>query len=237
MRTDAVILSTRVTRESDLLVACYTQEAGRQLVVARGALKPGSIQGMHLDRGNLVRFELVHARGVPVVTGAQSLDTFAPMRRNLTRLMASWVVLESVDTLVTGQERDDTLWALLLESLRHLTACQAADVLPVLRRAQLQLLGTLGYAPRVNGCAVCGTSFNGTATFSVDLGSAVCNACARSGWYGSQLTGTDLRWLAGQVGQAPCTAAVRRAPTEELLEHIAGRELRSLHLLLRAARM
>lgn len=237
MYTDAVILSVRPARENDLLVSCFTESGGKQLAVARGALKAGSIQGMHIDRGNLVRFEFVSARGAPVITGAQSLDTFVPIKQNLTRLMASWVVFEAIDSLVVGQEQDTELWQRLLRSLRHLAACPLADVLPVLRRIQLEILDTLGYAPRVHGCAACGAQLNGSVVFSVHLGSVVCAACARSGWSGTRLAGADLRWLAGHTGSAPCASAVRRAPTEELLEHIVGHQFRSLDLLLGVALM
>ena len=237
MHTEAIILSVRPAREYDRLVSCYTHDAGRLFAVARGACRPGSVQGMHLDRGNLVRFELVPARGTPVITGAQTLDAFSSVKRDLNRLAASWVVFESVETLVAGSERDDVLWDVLLAALRQLGACSRPDILPVLRRVQLSLLEASGYAPRMNGCALCGARTNDAVSFSVHLGGVVCESCARSGWYGSRLDSADVAWLAGRTGNAPCAGAYRRAPTEELLEHIAGHRLRSVDLLLRLASM
>jgi DNA repair protein RecO (recombination protein O) len=237
MQTDALILKTRLAREHDLLVHCYTERAGRLTAMARGALRPGSIQGMHLDKGNLVRFELVSAKGPSIITGAQAVDTFVPIRSELSRLAASWVLMESVDALVVGQERDEQLWQMLMKSLRHLAACPISDLLPVLRGHQRQLLSILGYAPHVSGCSVCGSVLNGRSTFSVHLGGVVCASCTRAGWYGSAVQAADIQWMAGHTNWAPCTASSRRAPTEELLEYIAGRPIRSLDLLFGFIRM
>lgn len=235
MLTDAVIIRTQPVRESDLFVHAFTQNAGRLWAVARGALAHGSVQGMHLDQGNVVRFGLVQGKGIPIITGAHALETFPLMRSELPRQAAAWVFLESLDILVAGTERDERLWQAISGTLRELAICPAVGLLPVLRNRQRELLGILGYAPRVSECGVCGGppagGPDGKAVFSRNLGSVVCGACHRAGWKGSVLAAGDLTWLAGRADEAVCARLAGRAPTEELLEYIAGRPLRSLDLL------
>ncbi|HXV26780.1 MAG TPA: DNA repair protein RecO [Candidatus Paceibacterota bacterium] len=235
MFTEAIIIRTRVHREHDLLVDCYTERAGRLNAVARGALRAGSVQGMHLDRGNLVRFEAVPGRGRPIITGALARDSFVPVRSDLLRTAAVWVLMETVEVIVVGQERDDALWNFLSGSLRRISACGTADVLPVLRSVQLGLLAILGYAPRTGECAVCGAAPEGAGVFCIQLGGIVCPSCARAGWRGTHLAAEDIRWLSGRVAESPFASVPRHTPAEELTEYVAGRPLRSLNVLFRVA--
>lgn len=231
MRTDAIILDVRPWRERDLFVRCYTEQAGVASAVARGALGNASVQGMHLGQGNLVRFELVSAKGVPIMTGAVAVRSFSRIRENLVRQAAALSIAEGVLALATAPERDERLWAVLVRSFGALDACAERDVLSVLRGAQREMLGAFGYAPRTDTCGVCGSSPGKTVVFSVELGSIVCTSCAHSGWYGVALTDRGRRWLGGEALAFPDGSRAERGPTEFLMEYVTGRRLRSLDLL------
>lgn len=232
MRTEAIILHTQPWREHDLLVHCYTEGAGVVRAIARSALRDGSVQSMHLGQGHLVQFELVPGKGMPIVTGAFAIDTFPNIRADLSRQAAAWNLLQSVDVLVTGQERDEGLWHAIKNQLGRLNTCDAADILYVLRGAQRDMLSILGYTPQMGTCGVCGAIPNGEpVSFSVELGSMVCSRCVQSGWHGVALADDDRRWLAGEELRASCTVRAQRAPTEYLMEYISGKRLHSLDLL------
>lgn len=231
---DAIILKTVPYRENDLRVFCYTEQAGMLTGVARGALRPSSVQSMHLDQGNVVRFQLVAGKGMPIITGAQARDVFISVRYGMRRKMATLTLLEAVTSLVTGSERDDALWRMLIRQLHVLASCPDQDVLANLRKGQWELLVILGYAPRVTACGVCGSTINKNCSFSVEMGCALCSTCIGGGVYGVAMDNRDRLWLSGQNIVPPCVSVPVRAPTELLMEYIAGRPLRSLGLLFRA---
>lgn len=236
MRTDAVILRTQAWREHDLFTHCYTEHSGVVSAVAKGALRDGSVQGMYLNQGNVVRFELVSGRGAPIITGTSAVRMHAAVRNSWPRQAATWAFLESVHTLVTAPERDERLWQVLTDALLALDTCALSDVLPRLRNAQRDLLGVLGYMPQVETCGVCGALPAGARTsFSVELGSIVCSRCTNAGWYGVALDEEDRFWLASRQPTAPCASRAVRAPTERLIEYVSGRPLASLNLLFGAA--
>lgn len=204
-------------------------------MVAKGALKEGSVQGMHIDQGNVVRFEPVEGRGMPIMTGAYAIHVFAGIRANVRRQAAAWSLLETVSMLVTAPEEDASLWRALLAGLHRLNACDPEDALMVLRNVQRDVLSILGYMPQVHSCGVCGSSStDGQASFSIELGSVICSRCTRSGWYGMALGDTDRQWLANERSSAPCASRAVRAPTERLIEYISGKPLLSLNLLFEA---
>jgi len=233
---DAVICRTLPHKEYDLLVRCYTREAGSTAAVARGALRPGSVQGMHLAAGTRVRFALVPAKGFPIITGAQTRHAFRATHQDVRRRCATWVLLEAVDALVRGPERDEQLWDALTVGLEAIDTCVDTDLLSVLRRHERTLLSVMGYAPRADECGACGIAVKGEGLFSVATGSVICGTCGRKGWQGIALQGTDMAWLAGRSEVSPGAVAPVRAPTEWLLEHLIGAPLRSLELLFRAVR-
>ena len=123
----------------------------------------------------------------------------------------------------------------LEDFVRELNACDETNTLMVLRNTQRDILTILGYAPHTTICGVCGaTPKDESTSFSVELGSIVCTSCTRSGWHGTVLADDDRRWLASERATAPCTTRAVRAPTEQLMEFISGRRLRSLDLLFEA---
>ena len=80
MRTKAIIIKKQMTKEYDQLITCYSQEWGKLTAIAKSSLKESSIQGMHLDVLNLVDFDLINGRATPIITGAQSENTFSHIR-------------------------------------------------------------------------------------------------------------------------------------------------------------
>ena len=236
MRTDALILSTHPSREKDLMVRCYTEQSGLVTAIARGALREGSIQGMHLNQGNLVRFDLVSAHGMPLITSTTALQVYSDIKHSVRRQAAAWAILESVGALVLAPEPEPDLWSELGHRMKELNECDVVDVMGVVRNSQRAMLMILGYSPRMNECGICGSAPNGRHSFSVQLGSLVCMRCSGRGWQGLPITEEDRQWLAGQEIAAPCTRTAERAPTERLMEYVAGRSFRSLDLLFSALR-
>jgi len=116
----AIILKKQDTNEYDQWVTCYTKEFGKLTAVAKSVLKPGSIQGMHLDVLNLVDFELISGRGMPIISAAQVENSYRNLKSSYKSIAAAYFFLETIDKLVFENDSDPILWKFLVETLENL---------------------------------------------------------------------------------------------------------------------
>ncbi|OGN07856.1 MAG: DNA repair protein RecO [Candidatus Yanofskybacteria bacterium RIFCSPHIGHO2_01_FULL_45_42] len=139
----AIILKKQDTNEYDQWVTCYTKEFGKLTAVAKSVLKPGSIQGMHLDVLNLVDFELISGRGMPIISAAQVENSYRNLKSSYKSIAAAYFFLETIDKLVFENDSDPILWKFLVETLENLdkNGYDAATF----KRRQIKLLEILGY--------------------------------------------------------------------------------------------
>src|SRR3989344_3512978 len=120
MRTKAIIIKKQPTNEYDELVTCYTQEFGKLSAVAKSSLKPSSMQGMHLDNLNLVDFELINGRSLPIIAAAQSESSFRNIKSSLPILAVAQFFADVLDKMVFDLQKDESLWEFIVDVLEKL---------------------------------------------------------------------------------------------------------------------
>jgi DNA repair protein RecO (recombination protein O) len=147
MRTKAIIIKKQNTNEYDQFVTCYTQEFGKLTAIAKSILKSSSIQAMHLDVLNLVEFELINGKVMPIIAGAQSENSYRDLKVSVPSLAVAHFFSEVIDKMVPEQEKDEQLWNFMTDILDKLNRFEPS--LTFLRQKQFTLLGLLGYSPEV----------------------------------------------------------------------------------------
>jgi DNA repair protein RecO (recombination protein O) len=147
MRTRAIIIKKQNTNEYDQFVTCYTQEFGKLTAVAKSILKHHSIQAMHLDVLNLVEFELINGKAMPIIAGAQSENSYRDLKDSVPSLAVAHFFSEVIDKMVPEQEKDEKLWNFMTDLLDKLNRFEPS--LTFLRQRQFTLLGLLGYSPEI----------------------------------------------------------------------------------------
>ena len=188
MRTKAIILKKQNTNEYDQLVTCYTEEFGKVTAVAKSVLKPSSIQAMHLDIFNLVDFELLNGRAMPIITGAQAEKTYHNLKNNLVCLAIGYFFAETADKLFFEYQKDEEIWnflASLIEELDHKGHLCKDALCGLLRDKQVEFFNLLGYAPNLNECTFCSAKIDGLlTTYSIEARGAICQDCFLGGQRG-----------------------------------------------------
>jgi len=154
MRTRAIVIKKQNTNEYDQFVTCYTQEFGKLTAIAKSILKPSSIQAMHLDVLNLVEFELINGKAMPIIAGAQSENSFRDLKDSVPSLAVAHFFSEVIDKMVPEMEKDEELWNFMTDLFDKLNRFEPSLIF--LRQKQFALLGLLGYSPEV----VVSTSFD-----------------------------------------------------------------------------
>src|SRR5690606_23329791 len=86
VKTEALVLGHRRLGDADRIVTLLTPLRGKVDVVAKGALRARSRMAGHLEPPVRVEVVLAHGRSMDIVTQAQAVDLFAPVRNDLDRL-------------------------------------------------------------------------------------------------------------------------------------------------------
>jgi len=232
MKTRAIIIKKQPTNEYDQLVACYTKEYGKMTAIAKSVLKQNSIQAMHLDVLNLVDFELINGRGMPIITGAQSENTFSYLKNSLPALAVAYFFVEVMDKIVFDNEKDDLLWNFLTGLFGELNegSINQSDLLALFRKKQLELLTILGYSPNLTECTFCSAHSQGSyMAFSVEPPGIVCKDCFLSGRKGILLKREDLLVLKGEKDKI--SSRFSHSVLDSIFESVKGSRLNSLSFL------
>jgi len=232
MLTKAIIIKKQNTNEYDQWVTCYTEEFGKLKTVAKSILKPTSIQALHLDIFNLAEFELINGRGMPIITGAQVVDTFRGIKNSLAKTAVAYFFTEVIDKMVFENDRDEELWSFLINFFNELNKNDANPGI-LLRQGQSRLLDVLGYLPETGSCKVCDYKLGDgeLGAFNQELGGVICNRCFLSGHGGVLISREDFSLLRLNLNMRFNLNRYRRSVLDGMFEYISGSKFYSLELL------
>jgi DNA repair protein RecO (recombination protein O) len=186
-RDDAVVLRTQKLGESDRIITLLTRRHGRVRAVAKGVRRTASKFGARLEPFGHVELQLA---GPATDRPSQSLHTISQAEAivlhggrfldDYPRYTAASAVAETAERL-TPEEGEPSLrlFQLTLGAVRALASREHAATL-VLDAYLLRAMATAGWAPALDGCAVCGTPGRHGA-FSVPAGGSVCADCRPPG--------------------------------------------------------
>ncbi|OGO50137.1 MAG: DNA repair protein RecO [Chloroflexi bacterium RBG_16_68_14] len=153
-KTPAIVLRQRRLGDADKIVTLYTANHGKLDAVAKGVRRVKSRLAGHVEPLNHGSFLLAHGRNLDIITQAQTIESFQPLRNDLDRLSRALYAAELLDRSTEERAENFALYRLLLDTLRRLA--QRDDLDLVLRFFEMSLLGQLGYRPELGQCVVCG---------------------------------------------------------------------------------
>jgi DNA repair protein RecO (recombination protein O) len=229
-RDEGIVLRTMRLGEADRIITIITPEHGKVRAVAKGVRKTKSKLGGRLDLLTHVSLMCWKGRELDVITQAEVIEMFRPIREDLDKMPVAFTMLEAVDQVAVERHPMPDLFKMLVGALTTL----AGDGGAVLLGAFLwKLLALEGVSPVVDQCTACGEPAELVA-FDQALGGFLCRSC-RSGQAVSPESVSLIRQiLGGQLRQAlaaptsRATAEVERLATIAVEYHL-DRRLRSAH--------
>jgi DNA repair protein RecO (recombination protein O) len=178
--TEAVVLRVRRMGEADSVLTLLSADRGKFDAVARGVRKPTSRKAGHLEPLTHSTLLLAHGTNLDIITQAQALHTFLPMREDLRRLGGGLYAAELVDRFTVEREESYALFRLLVDTLARLSDGEHVDL--TLRYFEARLLQESGFRPQLYQCVTCGEALQPVLNyFSVAGGGAVCPGCRPAG--------------------------------------------------------
>ena len=229
-RDQGIVLRTWRLGESDRIVNLLTERHGKVRAVVKGVRKTRSRFGARLEPMAHCSLLFYEGRELDIVTQAEAVELFRPVREDLSRLAKASSLLEATDQLCQERHANPRLFAMLLGGLRALSAHDAPLLVPAFF---LKLLSSEGFHPLLEECASCGGRY-GLVAFDLSLGGVLCGSCAGRG-HPLSPAALDLvrRVLGGDLAGAlsapagPDVVEVERLATRAM-EHHLERRLRSL---------
>ena len=176
-RLEAVVLRHSDWGEADRLLTLYSRERGKVRALAKGARKIRSRKAGHLEPFTRVTLQLARGHDLLIVTQADTLDAYMPLREELVRTSQASYVVELLDrfTYEEGVE-NNAIFRLLTETLSRVA--DEPDPWLALRYYEVRLLDFLGYRPHLFECANCGEPVRPVDQFfSPVAGGVLCPQC------------------------------------------------------------
>ena len=235
-RDRGVVLRTYRLGEADRIVVILTEGHGKVRAVAKGVRKTKSRFGGRLEPVSHVSLLLYEGRELDIVTQAESIESFRPIREDLDRLARATTLLEAVDQVAQEREQNTRLYQMLVGALRSLAGADSTLLVPAFF---WKLLSLEGFHPLLDACASCGSdeSVAPLVAFDLEEGGVLCRSCRRGAPLSPgalalvrRILGGDLaRVLREDVDRGP--AAEVEALATRALEHHLERRLRSVGVL------
>ena len=174
LKTNALVLRETAYQDADKLLTVLTGDYGLLTVRARGVRSRSSrIKGacQLLAYGELT---LLERQGRYTITEATLIEPFQGLRDNLEKLSLGLYLAQLGQTLAAADAPSPALLRLLLYALDALARQDRPQRL-VKAAAELRLLCMAGFAPALDGCAVCGAAYPDR--LQVQAGQLVCEGC------------------------------------------------------------
>lgn len=179
LRVEAVVLRHSDWGEADRLLGLFTREQGKLRAVAKGARKVRSRKAGHLEPFTRVVLMLARGRDFFIVTQAETVDAYLPLREDLVRTSYAGYVIELLDRFTYEEGENRSLFSLLVDTLKRLSNDE--DLFIPLRYFEIRLLDHLGFRPQLQVCVQGGEEIRAEDQyFSAQAGGVLCPRHGRS---------------------------------------------------------
>lgn len=140
-KTEGIIIKRRNYGEADRLLTVLTKYNGKMQVKATGIRRIPSRRSPHVELLNHSVLGLYRGRSYAILTEAQALDNFSPIKSDLERIGHAYHICELIDGLCPENQENTKAFFLLKNILNNLS-----QNIPVsIREFEIELLSILGY--------------------------------------------------------------------------------------------
>jgi len=208
---EGVVLTTHRLGEADRIITLLTRAHGKRRGVARGVRRTSSKFGARLEPFAQVELQITEGRSLDIFSSVVSKHLYGKaLLDDYPRYTVAEAMVEIADKLV-AEEGIPALqhYRLLVGALRTLAEGTSDGVRPapmILDSYMLRAASVAGYAPQLDGCAICGAP-GPQGWFHPASGGLVCAGCRPPG--SATVSPGLLAYLIGlQTGDWPATRGV-----------------------------
>ena len=142
-KTEGIVLKRRDFGEADRILTVFTLHKGKLPVLAKGVRRITSRRAGNVELLNRVIIYLYQGKGMPILTEAESLETFSKIKEDLTLSTYAFHIIELVDKLTAENQDNRILYRYLVGVLRKLEKNPRQIFI---RAFEAKILSDLGFA-------------------------------------------------------------------------------------------
>tara|TARA_B100000700_G_C15062854_1_gene867130 strand:+ start:8340 stop:9149 length:810 start_codon:yes stop_codon:yes gene_type:complete len=154
VKTSAIVLGHRRLGDADRIVTMVTPQYGKVDAVAKGALRPKSKLAGHVEPLTLTEVSLAHGRSLDIITQAQTLNAYLPIKSDLQKMSTAFYLLELTNRFLIEDVDARQIFELLDISLLRLSDRKKSQL--VTRVFEFSLLRIIGVKPELMKCVITG---------------------------------------------------------------------------------
>lgn len=140
--TEGIIVRRSNFGEADRILTIITPYKGKIKVVAKGVRRITSRRGGNVELLNKVRLHIFQNKGMPILTEAESIETFPKIKNDLTFSTYGSHIVELAERFLPEDQPNPSAFNLLATVL-HLLETNPRQIF--IRAYEIKLLTTLGY--------------------------------------------------------------------------------------------
>lgn len=216
-RVDAVVIRHSDYGEADRLLTLFTRQRGKMRVIAKGARKIASRKAGHIEPFTQVKLQLAKGKDMFLVTQADTVDAYLPLRDDLILTGHAAYVLELLDRFSYEDETEyPSTFRLLTETLARLASTPDTATWLIIRYYEMRLLDHVGFRPQLFECANCGRAIQPEDQFfSFSAGGVICPRCGKGLPHLHSISVETLKYLR-HFQRSSYAEATRARPSPEV---------------------
>lgn len=142
IKVEGIILKRRNLGEADRILTVFTLQRGKISVLGKGVRRITSRRAGNVELLNRSILYVHQGKGMPILTEAQTLNTFERLKSDLTLSTYAYHLIELVEKLTAENQENRVLYEHLVEVLRRLER-KPRQIL--IRAFEAKILSNLGF--------------------------------------------------------------------------------------------
>lgn len=144
-KIEGIILKRRNFGEADRILTVLSRESGKISIKVPGVRRIPSRRSSHVELLNHSQFTLYSSSKtfMPIVTEAQTLESFSSIKKNLKKIGYAYYICELVNGLCPDNQENRSVFFHLKSTL--LTLSQTSNLQDLVKKFEKDLLATLGF--------------------------------------------------------------------------------------------
>lgn len=142
-KIEGIVIKRKNIGETDRILTVFTKYTGKIQIKAIGVRRITSRRSSHVEPLNLSLLTLYKGKGLPILTEAQSLESFSSIKENLVKVGFAYHICELVDGLCPENQENRLVFSLLCQTLHGLSSTE--DITSVVHEFEVELLTLLGF--------------------------------------------------------------------------------------------
>ncbi|MFW6283682.1 MAG: DNA repair protein RecO [Minisyncoccales bacterium] len=177
-RTQGIFLKETPHREADYFFTIYTKKYGLISALGKSIRKINSKLRGGAQLFYFSEIEFIEGKNYKILIDSSSLNRFENILENVNRLGVAHRISEVITNFIKGEEKDEALWNLILQSFKGLNN-KKIDSKILFFFFLWNFLSLLGYKPQLKNCIKCRNKLEPEKlSFNYQEGGVVCKDCS-----------------------------------------------------------